>query len=194
MVVVTGADVEIVAEVEDDEAPCAPCERPRGEAELQLGTAVEFIGTALAQSFTGRYETGRDAWLEGTVRVHPGCWTGRTGAGIDVFGDGPLDLNFGLFVGASGPTVSPGRRPEIGAAPQAGGQAALGLDGRHLFARYTWIAGWGGGRLDDALTENQLVVGFRVARIAEIYGEYLVLAPGDGEGGTGIGLGARIVL
>ncbi|MBA2321412.1 MAG: hypothetical protein H0V89_09675 [Deltaproteobacteria bacterium] len=176
-----------------DEDPGRPLPR-EGKGEVAFGTALEFLDRSVAQSFSGRIESRRDGYLESTVRVHPGCWTGRVGAGLDVFGDGPLDLTFGLFLGATGTNASPGDRVGMEASPIAGGQAAIGFDGRHLFTRYTWSAGWGGSDLDAALTENQFLLGYRFARIVELYGEILVLDPGGSPGGSGIGVGGRIVL
>jgi hypothetical protein len=201
VVVVVGAtageaptEVAVAIDEPADELEDEDADRPHGKRELAAGTGIEFLDTSLAQTFDGRIEGGRDGYVEIAARLHPSCWSGRVGAGLDVFGDGPLDLTFGLFLGARGETVEVRDRVALATAPIAGGQAAIGIDGRHLFTRYTWLAGWGGGRTDAALTENQFVLGFKVARIAEIYGEYVVLSPGSAPLDTGIGLGARIVL
>ncbi len=162
------------------------------DARFQAGSTISSLTDGIAQSAYARVEGRRDGYLEVYARGQRcGCWVGRVGAGFDVFGDGAFDLNLGLFVGAAGADWGPGHA-EMGTSPQLGTQVAVGLDGRHLVARYTWLAGIGGGAGDAVLTENQLQLGVKIARIADVYGEVLYLDPGEARSQGGVGLGARV--
>ena len=168
-------------DVDDDEAP-------RRDQRFSAGSSVVFLPDGAAQSLYGRVESRKDGYFELYGRGSPcGCWVGRVGAGFDLFGDGAFDLNLGVFLGAAGTDLRPGRAA-VSAGPQGGTQIAVGIDGKYLLARYTWVAGFGGGLEDSLLTENQLLLGVKVARFADVYGEALYVEPGQ----TGVGIGARL--
>lgn len=199
VVVVEGSASTVVVTTEGAPAAAPAPERDddededdRYDARFQAGSTISALTDGIAQSAYARVETRRDGYLEVYGRGQRcGCWVGRVGAGFDVFGDGAFDLNLGLFVGAAGSDWGVGHA-EVGTSPQLGTQIAVGLDGRHLVARYTWLAGIGGGAGDALVTENQLQLGVKVARIADVYGEVLYLDPGAADSQAGLGLGARL--
>jgi hypothetical protein len=172
-----------------------PKDRWDRDPRFYLGTTFTAIGGGIAQSGYGRLESKSDAYLEVYGRMQPcGCWTGRAGVGVDVFGDGAFDLDLGLFMGVAGSTeILPRREVVRSAGTEAGTQISVGIDGRHLIARYTWLAGIGGGPIDGLLTENQLVLGAKIFPALDVYGEADWMNPGREPSTAGLGLGARLV-
>ncbi len=167
------------------------------KGELRLRYGMQFLPDAPAHHLFGRLVSERDAYLGAEVRYMPLSdlfWTGRVGAGLDVFGAGKWDLNLGLWIGGAGEWNRDDEGLRLQHAPIAGTEVGIGVEGTRLFTRFRWLAGIGGGPIDDLLTENELLVGYKIVDFLHVFGQLLVLNPGDAERRQGVGLGARMVL
>lgn len=183
----------VVAEEEEDDATW---ERPERRAELQLQAATHFLPDAPAHHLAARHVGKGDSYLMGELRYLPDAdllWVGRVGAGLDLLGGDAWDLTLGLFAGSAGTWSHEDARRVLYASPVGGTEVALGVESDRLFARYRWLAGMGGGPLDDLLTENEFTLGYKVTRGLHGYGQWVRVNPGEDEARGGIGLGVRAV-
>lgn len=203
-----GVSVE-VADCEDEGAPVAtmvgdedeggdPVDDGRSGQGLALQYGMHFLPEVPGHHLSARLSGEQDAYLSGELRYTPGSdvlGVGRLGAGFDVLGRGDWDLTLGLFLGGAGEWDR--SRPEVAtlyAAPIVGTEVAFGIDGRHLFGKYRWLAGIGGGPVDELLTENELTLGYKITPGVHVFGQYLLLAPGELDNQSGVGLGVRVAL
>ncbi len=190
------APVATMVGAEDEEDPTSASGRSDGGLALQYG--MHFLPDVPGHHLSARLSGEQDAYLSGELRYTPGSdvlGVGRVGAGFDVLGRGSWDLTLGLFVGGAGEWDR--SRPEVAtlyAAPIVGTEIAFGIDSRHLFGKYRWLAGIGGGPIDELLTENELTVGYKITPGVHVFGQYLLLAPGELDNQSGVGLGVRVVL
>lgn len=164
--------------------------------QLRARYAMHFLPEAPAHYIGVRHTGEKDAYLNGEVRYMPASdllWTGRAGAGVDVFGGGNWDLTLGLFIGTNGEWERADESRVLYAAPMGGTEIGLGFEGDRIFAKYRWLAGLGSGPLDDALTENELTVGYKVTRSVHAFGQWIRVNPGEAEKSGGIGLGVQAV-
>ena len=177
----------------DDAAVEASVEERQDD--VLLSYDMQFLSEAPAHHLGLRMVAKNDSYVGGEIRYLPASdvvGEGRVGAGLDVFGGGNADLTLGLWLGTAGKWE---RHPDAAllyAAPIAGTEIGVGFEGRHLFARYRWLAGLGTEPLDSLLTENELTFGYKIVRGVQVYGQYLVLSPGDVDDESGFGLGARL--
>ena len=180
-----------------DEPPQANVSGPsRSDDTLWLGYGMQFTPEAPAHHLAGRLIGKNDAYIGGEIRYMPlsdVLWSGRVGAGLDVFGRGNWDLTLGLWIGSAGEWDRNEERAILYAAPMAGTEIGLGVQGDHLFAKYRWVAGIGSGPIDDLLTEQELTIGYKVLPELHLYGQYFVLSPGERDNRSGLGLGGRVV-
>ena len=166
------------------------------EDALQLQYGMLFLPRAPAHHLVGRLVGSSDAYVSADLRYMPQSdllWTGRLGAGIDVLGGGNWDVTLGLFVGSAGTWDRNEDRAILYSRPMGGTEIGIGVEGRHLYARYRWLAGLGTGRVDQLLTENELTVGYKVIDDLSVYGQWLRVNPGADHKQGGIGLGVRAV-
>jgi hypothetical protein len=164
--------------------------------ELQLQYGMQFLPQMPGHQLGAKFSGEKDSYVSGELRYMPASdllWTGRVGAGLDVFGRSEWDLTFGLFLGSAGEWDRQTEQAALYAAPIAGTEIGLGYEGDRLFGRYRWLGGIGGGPIDELLTENELTIGYKVLRSVHVYGQYLVLSPGELDNQAGVGLGARVV-
>jgi hypothetical protein len=181
---------------EEHYAPRSEIVSQHGSSELQFRYATHLLPEAPAHFIGLRHVGEKDAYLTGELRYMPGSdllWTGRAGAGFDLFGRGDWDLTFGLFIGSSGEWDHQASSRILYMAPMGGTEIGLGYDGDRLFAKYRWLAGLGGGPLDDLLTENELTVGYKITRPVHVFGQWIRVNPGEAEKQGGIGLGVQAV-
>jgi predicted porin len=88
-------------------------------------------------------------------------------------------------------TVGDWKNGVVLAAPQAGGAVGLGYDMDRLGVAYQWRAGWGGGKLDELLSEHEATVSYRVVRELRVVGTYLRMDPKRSETAeNAVGIGA----
>jgi hypothetical protein len=202
-VVVEGVEVDVedcgsyeydedppMAEVADDE------EGSKSGDSLQLQYGTQFLPDLPGHHLSARLLGEKDVYVGGELRYTPSSdlmWTARLGAGLDVFGRSEWDLQLGLFVGTAGEWDRDIDRAVLYAAPIAGTEIAFGYEGRKLYGRYRLLAGLGGGPVDELLTENEITVGYKIVDELHLYGQYLILSPGelDNQGGVGIGVRAE---
>ena len=83
--------------------------------------------------------------------------------------------------------------PTLGLGPQLGTELAVGYSGNRLYGSYRWLAGIGGGQLDDMMTEHEAVVGFRIIQGFSVFGQYNRLNPGEADPSNALGIGAKYV-
>ena len=167
------------------------------DGELRLRYGMQFLPEAPAHHVYARYVGDKDAYVGAELRYMPHndlLWAGRVGAGFDVLGGGGVDLTLGLFVGSAGEWDASQGRAVLYAAPIAGTEIGFGVDLGRVFGKYRWLGGIGGGPIDDLLTENELTVGFELFENVQIFGQYLVLDPGERETSNGLGLGVQAAL
>lgn len=189
------------AEIAAEEAREAPreaviTEEDDGHARMSLQYGVQFLRDAPGQQGLLRFRGKKDGWFGAEVRVTPGsdfAWVGRASAGFDVLGKSPWDIDLGLSLGAAGEWSYTSEVASLYATPMIGTEVGLGYEGKKLLAKYRWLAGLGGGPIDELLTEQELTVGFRLFPGLQVYGQYLVLSPGELPNESGVGLGARLV-
>lgn len=188
-------------EVEEDEEDEAPDEDEReDDARGQVLLAqygMQLLPDAPGHQLSLRLVGEHDAYVGGELRYTPGsdvAGVGRVGAGLDLAGGGGFDLTLGLFVGGAGEWESDLDATRLWGAPILGTEIGLGLEGRRLFAKYRWLGGIGGGPLDELLTENELVFGYKVTPGIHLLGQYVVLDPGADDPRSGVGLGLRLAL
>ncbi len=189
----------------DTDAPCDHDDDPpevvvRGsvdeDGQLWFGYGMQFTPDAPAHHLSGRLVGENDSYVGGEIRYMPESdvlWTGRAGAGLDLFGSGDWDLTLGLWIGTAGEWDRTDERAVLYASPMAGTEVALGVEGDHLFARYRWLAGIGSGPIDELLTEQELTIGYKVLPELHLYGQYFILSPGELDNRSGVGLGGRLV-
>ncbi|MEQ1504061.1 MAG: hypothetical protein ABMB14_17595 [Myxococcota bacterium] len=201
-VVVEGCGVHthdvVVATVVEEPPPAPPVaevDDVRQRSVLKVGYGMQFLqempGHDLKASFTGE----KDAYLSGELRYMPASdllWVGRIGAGFDVFGQSDWDLTVGLFLGSAGEWDRERDRAVLYSAPIGGTEIGVGYDGERLFGGYRWLAGLGGGPVDSLVTENELTFGYKVLPELHVFGQYLVVSPGEYDNQSGFGLGARV--
>ena len=197
----------VQVDVEDDARSCegksegAPTtvirqDDPR-RRDLVLRYGMQFLPEAPAHQLYARMHSERDAYLGAELRYMPASdvlWTARLGAGFDVLGGSAWDFTLGLWLGSAGEWERVENRATLYSAPIAGTEIGLGFEGRYLFAKYRWLAGIGGGPIDEMLTENEFTIGFKALDKVHIYGQYLRFNPGEYERRSGVGLGVRAVL
>lgn len=205
-IVVEGVEVDVEdcsSHDEDDEDDGPPVAQMRNDEDegrrrrgdsllLQYGT--QFLPDLPGHHISGRLLSDKDVYVGGELRYMPASdvlWTGRLGAGFDLFGESDFDLQLGLFVGTAGEWDRDRERALLYAAPIAGTEVGLGYEGRKLFGRYRWLAGLGGGPIDELMTENEITVGYKVVKELHVYGQYLILSPGELDNQAGVGLGVR---
>lgn len=169
-----------------------------GGGQVLLGQyGLQFLPGAPGHQGSLRLVGEHDAYVGGELRYLPAAdfvGVGRAGAGFDVAGKGAFDLTLGLWVGAAGEWERTDRVARLWGSPILGTEVGLGLDGHRVFARYRWLAGVGGGALDDLLTENEFTFGYKVTKALHLTGQYLVLDPGAAARSSGVGLGLRVAL
>lgn len=171
----------------------APVEERRDD--VLLSYDMQFLPEAPAHHLGLRMVAKDDTYVGGEIRYLPASDVvaeGRVGAGLDLFGGGGADLTIGLWLGTAGKWERREESAVLYAAPIAGTEIGVGFEGRHLFARYRWVAGLGPEPLDSLLTENELTFGYKVVHAVQLYGQYLVLSPGSSDNESGFGLGARL--
>lgn len=206
-VVVEGVEIEVedCGEDGDDNAPPAAAlddddddddDQPRGRRgdSLLLQYGTQFLPNLPGHHLSARLVGAQGAYVGGELRYTPSSdlmWSGRVGAGLDIFGESEFDLSFGLFVGTAGEWDRDLERAVLYAAPIAGTEVGIGYEGRKLFGRYRWLAGLGGGPVDELLTENEITVGYKIVKELHLYGQYLILSPGELDNQSGVGLGVR---
>lgn len=157
---------------------------------------MQFLPERPGHDLQARLVGGKDAYVGAELRYTPVSdvvWTTRFGAGLDVLGGSDWDLTLGLFIGAAGEWDREAKEAVLYAAPIAGGELGFGFEGQRLFGKYRLLAGFGGGPIDQMLTENELTLGFKIIDQFHVFGQYLVLAPGEADNQSGVGLGARVV-
>ena len=165
--------------------------------EILLQYGLQFLPRVPAHQLRARMSAESDAYLGAEVRYMPAQdirWAGRIGAGIDVFGGGNWDLTLGLWIGSAGEWDHDAEDPAMYLGPIAGTEIGLGFSAEHIFAKYRWLGGFGGGPIDELLSENELTVGYKITDEIHALGQYLILAPGDHDNEHGLGLGVRVVL
>jgi hypothetical protein len=164
--------------------------------QLRARYAMHFLPEAPAHYIGLRHTGEKDAYLNAELRYLPASdllWTGRAGAGVDVLGGGNWDLTLGLFIGSNGEWERSDEARILYAAPMGGTEIGFGIEGERLFAKYRWLAGLGSGPLDEALTENELTLGYKVTDSLHVFGQWIRVNPGEAEKHGGIGLGAQAV-
>jgi hypothetical protein len=164
--------------------------------DLMFSYDMQFLPTAPGHHLGLRLVGASDAYVGGEIRYAPAhtvVGEGRVGAGLDLLGGGKLDLTLGLWIGAAGAWDRSVDAAVLYATPIAGTEIGFGYDGRRLFGRYRWLAGLGAEPLDSLLTENELTLGYKIVPQVHVYGQYLVLSPGEDDKDAGVGLGARLV-
>ena len=172
-----------------DEAVCESDAPARGATHLRF--TETFLPTTVAHDLRLRTEGERDAYFSAELRYAPTQeWVGRLGAGFDVFGQGPLDLTLGVFLGAGGTWDE--ERARLASGPAAGTAVGIGYTGDRLFGRYRWLAGLDGGSARALLTENELTVGYRFSDALSAFGQYVVLTPRADRPTSGVGIGAQL--
>ncbi len=195
--VVVEAEEEAEEEVEEPDRADLH-ERDAGTGQRLVGQyGLQFLPDAPGHQVSLRLVGERDAYVGGELRYTPGSdfvGVGRLGAGFDVAGGGGFDLTLGLFVGGAGEWERDLDAARLWGSPVLGTEIGLGLEGHRLFAKYRWLGGVGGGPLDELLTENELVFGYKVTPGVHLMGQYVVLDPGDEDPRSGVGLGLRVAL
>ncbi len=196
------ASIEVEIDYNDDDddryddPPQASVETSdRGEDTLMFQYGMHFLPDAPAHHLSARTMGPKDAYIGGELRYLPAAdvlWSGRVGAGVDVFGKSNWDLTLGLFLGTAGIWDREIDRAVLYATPIGGTEIGLGVEGDRLFGRYRWLMGWGAGEVSEVLTENELTVGYKVTNALHLYGQWLRLNPGESEKESGVGLGARL--
>jgi hypothetical protein len=202
-------DYDEPCDCEEDEADCeheddddwdgpeaAVVSSSHGGSQLRARYAMHFLPEAPAHYVGLRHTGEKDAYLNGELRYLPASdllWTGRAGAGVDVLGGGNWDLTVGLFIGTNGEWERSDQSRILYAAPMGGTEIGFGIEGDRIFAKYRWLAGLGTGPLDDALTENELTVGYKLNPTVHLFGQWIRVNPGDAETSGGIGIGAQAV-
>lgn len=161
---------------------------------LQYG--MQFLPDLPGHNLAARLQGGKDAYVGAELRYTPGSdvmWTARVGAGLDVLGSSDWDFTLGLFLGTAGEWDRDIHRAVLYAAPIAGGELGFGYEGERLFGKYRLLAGFGGGPVDDMLTENEFTLGYKIIPEFHLYGQYLILSPGELDNQNGVGIGGRVV-
>jgi hypothetical protein len=183
---------------EDEGAPDASIEddvEPKG-SDVALLYDVSFFPDRPAHHLGLRITGDDDAYVGGEFRYMP-CsdlvGVGRAGAGFDLFGGGKFDLTLGMWIGAAGAWDEQHDVAVLYATPTIGTELGIGFDGRHFFSKYRWIAGIGGGPIDEMMTESEFTFGYKIGRGFHVYGQYLVVGPGELPSEKGAGMGARVV-
>lgn len=158
--------------------------------EFHIEASSQIMPETVAFDLGARVEGEHDGYILADARIDPtGCWIGRAGIGIDVFGGREgVDLKLGLFLGGTGDI---GARAMYGR-PTAGGEVRVGVGIGRVYGWYQHVDGFAG-PLEDRLTEDQLRVGFRITDMVRVHGQYLVYNPGDRKVRGGAGIGAEVV-
>lgn len=181
---------------DDDDAPEASIASEHARDRLRVAYGLQFLPDLPGHHVAARL-VGDHAYFGGELRYLPASnvvGVGRLGAGLDLLGRSRWDLTLGVFLGTAGEWDRQIDRAVLYAAPIAGTEIGLGYEGDELFAGYRWLAGLGGGPVDDLLTENEVTVGYKVTSTVHAFGQYLLLSPGEHEDEAGVGLGVRVVL
>ncbi|MFK7928668.1 MAG: hypothetical protein AB8H79_10810 [Myxococcota bacterium] len=151
------------------------CEEEREELEVRAGVQGMWGDEGPATAVRVQLMAPNDTFLQVDGRFSPsGRALGRVAAGVDVLGGGRAHLDLGLFVGTAGQWVE----PRSAVLPQAGGLVGVGYEADRLGLGWQWRAGWGGGTLDELLTENELTLSWRVHNDWRLTAAYLRLNPG----------------
>jgi len=167
------------------------------DSQLLLQYGLQFLPDSPGHDLSARYVGEHSTYLGAEIRYVPASdllWSGRIGAGFDLFGKSDLDLDLGLFLGSAGEWDHKKKEALLYAAPIAGTEVKLGYDGPRLFGSYRWLGGIGGGPIDDLLTENEITFGYKLVPAIHVYGQYLILSPGAADNSAGVGLGVRVAL
>ena len=183
-------------EVEEEETDEEDDGHDDREDQLVFQYGLQFLPELPGQQLGVRLIGEHDAYLGAEMRYTPAsdfAGVGRLGAGIDVLGGGSWDLTLGLFLGTAGEWERTDVDAVLVATPIAGTEIGFGIDAGRVFGRYRWLAGIGGGPVDELLTENELTLGFEVTRQLHVYGQYVILSPGELDNQSGLGVGARLV-
>lgn len=156
-----------------EEHDCDDVEEER-ELEVRAGAQAMWGDEGPATAARVNLSAKNDTFLQVDGRFHTnGRALGRVAAGVDVLGGGKAHLNLGAFLGTAGAWTE----PRVVISPQAGGLIGVGYEGDRIGVGYQWRAGWGGGELDDLLTENELSASWRVQDEWRLTAAYLRLNP-----------------
>jgi hypothetical protein len=185
----------------DEDAPEAAIEdganvgMSRG-ADVALSYDVQYFPDRPGHHLALRITGDDDSYVGGELRYLPGSdmvATGRAGAGFDLFGRGKFDFTLGLWIGAAGEWDRKDDIAVLYAVPTIGTEMGIGYDGRHFFSKWRWAAGLGAGPVDELLSESEFTFGYKIGPGFHVYGQWVVLRPGELEDEAGAGLGARVV-
>ncbi|MEN0064007.1 MAG: hypothetical protein AAGA48_17780 [Myxococcota bacterium] len=167
-------------------------------AELVAQYALQFLGDGPAHQLQLRRYGKKDAYLGAELRYLPGndaiLWSGRLGAGIDLMGASPFDVQLGLFMGSAGEWLVYETRPAIYHSPILGTEVRLGFEGRRFFTSYRWLGGIGVRvePLQQFLTEREFILGYKLNNTVQIFGESVRINPRSGDSQWALGLGGRL--
>jgi len=159
--------------------------------------AMQFLGDGPAHQLAVRYYGAKDSYIGGEIRYLPGndsiLWAGRAGAGIDLLGGGPFDLQLGLFVGSAGEWFVLDGGDALYHSPILGSEVRFAFEGHRLFTSYRLIGGLGVGPLDRFLSEREFILGYKVTQTVQLFGESVRIDPRSGDQQWSLGLGGRLV-
>lgn len=183
--------------VEQEEPEVRVTDRREARTELELRYGMQFLANAPAHHGYARIIGKKDAYLGAEVRYLPAnnlMWTGRVGAGFDIFGKSPLDVTLGLWLGGAGTWDFEQNLAVLQNAPAAGTEIAVGTKIGRFFGKYRWLGGIAAFPANGLLTENELTIGYSLVDEIQLYGQYLRVSPQltDQRGALGIGIQATL--
>ncbi|MEO0604886.1 MAG: hypothetical protein AAF211_25870 [Myxococcota bacterium] len=172
-------------------------DRRRGKSQFVAQYALQFLGQGPAHHLLARAYTPKDTYLGAELRYLPNndaiLWSGRVGAGVDLLGASPFDVQLGLFLGSAGEWFVLDGGDAIYSSPILGSEVRFAFEGRRFVTSYRLIGGFGVGPLQRFLSEREFIVGYKVTERVQLFGETVRINPRSGDSMWSLGLGGRFV-
>lgn len=170
----------------------------RRKSEFVAQYALQFLGQGPAHQLFARTHTRRDTYLGAELRYLPAneaiLWSGRVGAGVDLLGGSPFDVQLGLFLGTAGEWFVLDGGDALYLSPILGSEVRFAYEGRRIVTSYRLLGGFGVGPLQRWLSEREFILGVKATERLQLFGESVRIDPRSGRSQWSLGLGARFVL
>jgi len=167
------------------------------KSELVAQYAMQFFPDGPAHQIFVRAYTAKDTYLGAEIRYLPGnravLWSGRASAGVDLLGASPFDVQLGLFLGSAGEWFVLDGGDALYHSPILGSEVRFAYSGSRIFTSYRLLGGIGVGPLQQFLSEREFILGYKVTKVAHLFGESVRINPRSGDNQWSLGLGGRLV-
>ncbi len=186
-------DGDCVVVVTDDEP-----RRHQAKSQLVGQYAMQFFGDGPAHQLFARVYAPKDSYIGAELRYLPRnraiLWSGRVGAGVDLLGASPFDIQLGLFLGSAGEWFVLDGGDALYHSPIVGSEVRFAFEGRRFVTSYRLLGGFGVGPLQRFLTEREFILGVKATERLQVFGESVVIDPRSADRMWSLGLGVRFVL